>query len=131
MAYDWNTVLTGRRYGGTPRTGSPPTEMPPSVGSSKPAIIRKVVVLPHPLGPSSEKNSPSRISNVRSSTATKSPNRFVMFVSVTAALRFSCPASCGLSVVRPSSTSILSCRNPSPLDTFVGPKPDNLYHLLS
>ena len=32
----------------------------PAVGSSKPAIIRIVVVLPQPDGPSSEKNSPSR-----------------------------------------------------------------------
>ena len=33
--------------------------MAPPVGSSKPAIMRSTVVLPLPLGPSSEKNSPS------------------------------------------------------------------------
>ena len=32
----------------------------PAVGSSKPPIMRSVVVLPQPDGPSSEKNSPSR-----------------------------------------------------------------------
>src|SRR5262249_25846830 len=38
-------------------------------GVSKPAIMRSVVVLPQPLGPSSEKNSPSAISSVTSFTA--------------------------------------------------------------
>ena len=40
--------------------------MVPSSGFSSPAISRKVVVLPAPVGPSSTKNSPSRI--VRSSS---------------------------------------------------------------
>ena len=31
----------------------------PLVGNSRPAIMRSVVVLPQPLGPSIEKNSPS------------------------------------------------------------------------
>ena len=39
-------------------TSSPPTKMRPSSGSSKPAIMRNVVVLPQPEGPSSAKNSP-------------------------------------------------------------------------
>ena len=47
------------------------------VGSSKPAIMRSVVVLPQPDGPSIEKNSPSWISNETSSTATTSSKRFV------------------------------------------------------
>jgi len=33
----------------------------PSVGNSKPPIMRKVVVLPDPLGPSKAKNSPGAI----------------------------------------------------------------------
>ncbi len=43
---------------------APSSRMRPLVGSSKPAIIRSVVVLPHPDGPSSEKNSPGRMSQV-------------------------------------------------------------------
>src|SRR5688500_1200193 len=39
--------------------------------------MRSVVVLPHPDGPSIEKNSPSAMSRERSSTAATSPNNFV------------------------------------------------------
>ena len=49
----------------------------PSVTSSKPAIIRSVVVLPQPLGPSMVKNSPSAMSRSIASTAVSSPNRLV------------------------------------------------------
>ena len=45
------------------RTGEdstwPSISMVPAVGSMKPAIMRRVVVLPQPEGPSSETNSPS------------------------------------------------------------------------
>ena len=44
--------------------------MAPVVGLSKPAIIRSVVVLPQPDGPSIEKNSPAPIVKSASSTAT-------------------------------------------------------------
>jgi hypothetical protein len=47
--------------------------MLPTVGSSNPAIIRRVVVLPHPEGPSNAKNEPSGIVNDKSLTAVKSP----------------------------------------------------------
>jgi hypothetical protein len=40
------------------RDVGPSSRMRPAVGSSNPAISRSVVVLPHPDGPSSEKNSP-------------------------------------------------------------------------
>src|SRR4028119_335360 len=53
--------------------------MRPSLGVSKPASIRMSVVLPQPEGPSRQKNSPSKMSSVRWSTATASPNRFVTF----------------------------------------------------
>src|SRR5450631_1391913 len=46
----------------------------PAVGSSKPATIRSVVVLPQPDGPSSEKNSPPAMWKSIPRTATKSPN---------------------------------------------------------
>ena len=47
--------------------------MPPEVGSMKPAIICKVVVLPQPEGPSSEMNSPCSTDRLKLSTATISP----------------------------------------------------------
>src|SRR6267154_1380442 len=55
-------------------TSSPPRRMRPEVGSSSPAIIRSVVVLPHPDGPSRQKKSPSRMVKVESRTAVKSAN---------------------------------------------------------
>src|SRR5213594_1670318 len=58
--------------------------MSPASGSSKPAMARRVVVLPHPDGPSSAINSPSWTSTWRSSTATTLPKRFVRPVSVMA-----------------------------------------------
>ena len=51
-------MLTLRWRGETQVTSSPSRITAPSLGSSKPAIIRSVVVLPQPLGPSIEKNSP-------------------------------------------------------------------------
>ena len=52
-----------RFSGGTEPLGEesirPSTAIVPSVGSTKPASMRKVVVLPQPDGPSSERNSPS------------------------------------------------------------------------
>ena len=50
-------------------TSSPWSRIRPAVGSSNPAIIRSVVVLPEPDGPSIEKNSPSRTSRSTPSTA--------------------------------------------------------------
>src|SRR5207237_4398591 len=55
-------------------TSSPPSRMRPEVGNSRPAIIRSVVVFPHPDGPSRQKKSPSRIVKVESRTAVKSAN---------------------------------------------------------
>ena len=49
----------------------PPILIVPSEISSSPAIIRSVVDLPQPDGPTITKNSPLRISKLRSSTATK------------------------------------------------------------
>ena len=69
-------MLTGRLSGGAFVTSTPRSSIRPAVGSSKPPIIRRVVVLPQPDGPSSEKNSPDRISSEMSSTARTSPNRF-------------------------------------------------------
>src|SRR3954465_11436415 len=55
-----------RKRGGTctPRSGaatsSPPIAIMPPVGCSRPAIMRSVVVLPHPDGPSTTTISPPR-----------------------------------------------------------------------
>ena len=51
-------MFTLRWWGGTFSTGSPSSRIRPAVGTSKPASIRSVVVLPQPEGPSREKNSP-------------------------------------------------------------------------
>src|SRR5947208_10421692 len=50
----------------------------PAVGSSSPAMQRNTVVLPHPDGPSSTKNSPSRTSRDRSATACVPPESYVL-----------------------------------------------------
>src|SRR5689334_1679210 len=75
-AYCWNTMLTGRLSGGSWVMSRPRRRIRPAVGSSKPPIMRSVVVLPQPEGPSSEKNSPGRISSETPSTARTAPNRF-------------------------------------------------------
>src|SRR4029078_2011162 len=54
-----------------------PSRITPSVGISRPATMRSVVVLPQPEGPSKAKNDPCGTVTDRSSTATKLPNRLV------------------------------------------------------
>src|ERR671923_188467 len=71
-------------------TSSPSSRMRPEVGSSSPAIMRKVVVLPQPDGPSMTKNSPLRTVRFEFFTAVKSPNalcRFSTRISAIALLR--------------------------------------------
>jgi hypothetical protein len=58
----------------------------PDVGFSKPAMIRSNVVLPHPDGPSSTMNSPSRASRLMPLTATTSPNFFLISLTATATM---------------------------------------------
>src|ERR1700685_1456537 len=48
---------------------APFNQASPEVGVSKPAMIRNVVVFPHPEGPSSEKNSPRATESETSVTA--------------------------------------------------------------
>ena len=66
-------MFTGRLFGVTRVTSCPWSMIRPSSGTSKPAIMRSVVVLPHPLGPSIEKNSPSPIARDTSFTAAALP----------------------------------------------------------
>ena len=51
-------MFTGRLSGASRVMSRPRSSIRPPVGGSNPPIIRSVVVLPQPLGPSSEKNSP-------------------------------------------------------------------------
>ena len=57
-------MLTFLLYAGRSVTSCPSSRTTPSVGISKPPIMRRVVVLPQPDGPSMLKNSPRRISSV-------------------------------------------------------------------
>ncbi len=57
-------MLTGRRSGITPFMSMPSIRIEPISIGSKPPIMRNVVVLPHPDGPSNEKNSPASIVEV-------------------------------------------------------------------
>ncbi len=70
-------MFTGRLYGLSRLMSVSPSRIAPAVGSSRPATIRSVVVLPQPDGPSSAKNDPWGTVTDRSSTATKPPNRLV------------------------------------------------------
>ena len=62
-------MFTSRLFGGAAVTSRPSSRTVPRVGSSKPAIIRIVVVLPQPDGPSMEKNSPVRMARSMPRTA--------------------------------------------------------------
>ncbi len=67
-----------RRFsGGTTLDGEeicwPSISMVPADGGMKPAIMRKVVVLPQPDGPSSDTNSPGTSSSEKSATASTAP----------------------------------------------------------
>src|SRR5579862_3175687 len=64
---------------------SPPSTTVPESGCSKPAMIRSVVVLPEPDGPSNVKNSPSPTCRSTFSTATTSPYVLRTPVSATSA----------------------------------------------
>ena len=58
---------------GTPSMRWPSMRISPASGTTKPAIARRSVVLPLPLGPSRPKNSPSGTASVTSSSAATAP----------------------------------------------------------
>src|SRR2546427_10728071 len=76
-AYDWKTMPTERRRGGTSLTTRSSKRISPASGRSKPAIRRSVVVLPQPEPPTRETSSPRPISSESPSTAVDAPKRFV------------------------------------------------------
>jgi hypothetical protein len=67
-----------RLSGGTDKVGDDSTRLSisivPALGEMKPAIMRRVVVLPQPDGPSSDTNSPVSSASEKSSTAVNGPN---------------------------------------------------------
>src|SRR3954470_16532576 len=66
---------TSRLFGGRRPTSRPLISTCPAVGSTKPAMIRSVVVLPQPEGPSSVRNSPSCTARSSAASASASPYR--------------------------------------------------------
>src|SRR5262245_57973465 len=70
-------MATLRARGGRWLTRRPPSMTSPAVADSRPAIMRSVVVLPHPDGPSRHTTSPAPTSRSTSRTATTSPKIFV------------------------------------------------------
>ena len=71
-AYCWKTVLTGRRWGGSSVMSPPRTRTLPELGTSRPAIIRSVVVLPQPDGRSGEELALADVSETAETAATPS-----------------------------------------------------------
>ena len=69
--------------------GSLPTVIDPDVGASSPAMQFRVVDLPHPLGPSRVKNSPSSIVKLMSLSTATSPNCFDSLETCTSGIRVS------------------------------------------
>src|SRR5262245_61106086 len=80
-------MATSRTAGGLAVTSAPPIAIRPASGRSSPAISRKVVVLPAPVGPRRTTNSPSRTPRSSAPTATVSPNDLRTPVSRTSAMR--------------------------------------------
>jgi len=73
----WNTIDTGRLFGGTPIIDLPLIRRSPLVGKWNPAIMRNKVVLPQPDGPRMEKNDPCGTSKLTRSTARNASKSFV------------------------------------------------------
>jgi hypothetical protein len=74
-AYDWNIIAVPRSAGVRPTTSRPPIRISPPLGSSWPAIMRRIVVLPQPDGPRKQQYAPSGTFRLIASTATVSPKR--------------------------------------------------------
>ena len=66
-------MLTSRSDAGTSVTSRPAMTIRPLVGASSPAIIRSVVVLPQPLGPSSVVSVPRATRRLTAATTSGAP----------------------------------------------------------
>src|SRR5882762_6168091 len=82
-------MAMSRSFGGTSFTTLPPMAISPSVMSSRPAIMRSVVVLPQPDGPTSTTNSLSAMSRSMPRTAGTSSYSFTTFRRFTCAIALS------------------------------------------
>src|SRR6202043_1831171 len=80
-------MAISRSFGGTSLTTSPPIMMSPSVISSSPAIIRRVVDFPQPDGPTSTTNSWSAMSRSTDGTASTGSHRLITLPNVTSATK--------------------------------------------
>src|SRR5215510_11500884 len=69
-------MATLRFTGSMKFTSRPPITISPESASSRPATARRIVLFPHPEGPSRTRNSPSAIRRETSLTASTLPNRF-------------------------------------------------------
>src|SRR4029450_9019740 len=109
-----------RSRGGRPLTTLPPISTSPSVGSSRPAMVRKRGGLPRPDGPNNTRYSPSRVARLMPSIARTWPwprppsNCFVRLRTSTTAIRAS--QSCGLSRDQPAGGPVLE----GAIDLFLG-----------
>ena len=80
---------TRRSAGGARVISLPPMSTRPLVTSSRPAIMRSVVDLPHPDGPRSTTKLPSSTSNEMSRTATVLPQ--VLVTRISSMVAMGCP----------------------------------------
>ena len=88
-------MAISRSLGCTSLTRRSPMYKSPAVIYSSPAIVRKRVDLPHPLGPTRTRNSPSRMSrSMPLSVGLALPYRFTIPLSVSPAMPFSSLAIC-------------------------------------
>src|SRR6185437_739523 len=81
-------MATSRSFGGRLLTTRSPMRISPDVMFSSPAIIRSKVDLPHPEGPTSTTNSPSRIETSTPWMTLVEPNAFRTSRILTEATRF-------------------------------------------
>src|SRR4051812_42095978 len=77
----WKISAVGRLFGPMPPISLPPIRMTPDVGSMKPEIMRRIVVLPQPDGPRKLKNSPAGMGRCTSETAVNALKRMVTWSS--------------------------------------------------
>src|SRR6185437_6907606 len=72
-------MATSRSFGGMSFTTRSPIRSSPAETDSRPAIMRSVVVLPHPEGPTSTRNSPSAMSRSMpwTATGTRPPSSYI------------------------------------------------------
>ena len=81
-------MATSLSFGSRSFTRLPSIKISPELASSNPAIIRIVVVLPQPDGPSRTRNSLSEIVKLKSSTAVNCPHCLWTFFSSIDAIFF-------------------------------------------